>query len=1058
MKSLTLAGAVFLVAGACGAGAAAQTITIPMPSPAKADGFRMGQAQSPDGTTITLDSRSLRLDGKPWIPVMGEFHFSRYPEDEWREELLKMKAGGIDIVATYVFWIHHEEIEGQFDWSGRRRLRAFVETVGDVGLKTVVRCGPWCHGEVRNGGLPDWILQKGWRTRSDDANYLEKVRVLYGQIAEQVRGLLWKDGGPVIGIQLENEYNGPAQHLLTLKRIAREAGLDVPLYTRTGWPELRTPMPFGEIAPLYGAYAEGFWDRELTPMPGNYWTGFRFSLLRTDSAIATDQLGRRQARDAADVAEYPYLTCEMGGGMMNSYHRRILIYPPDVEATMLVKLGSGSTLPGYYMYHGGVNPEGKLTTLMESQATAFWNDMPVKNYDFQAPLGQYGQIRPHYHSLRRLHLFLHDFGTSLAQMPATMPDRQPRGRDDVATLRWAVRSDGVGGLVFVNNYERLRPMPSKAAVQFALELPSGPLTFPDEPVTIPADRCLFWPFNFDLGHGVRLHWATAQPVCAVDEADVRTVFFAETKGVPARFAFAPSESAVTVRTAEPGRSAALSLPAADGGTVQIVLLSEADSLALWKGAWQGRERVFLTPAGLVIDGDMLRLTTSNPDDLTVSVYPAPLSMTADGKTLAAVPDGVFARVDLAVPDAAGREIEFESVRTAGPPRTIPLGNIRQAVAAAPEDADFAEAAVWRIKLPAGLGMETDPILRLHYVGDVARVTLDGKLLTDDFYNGKAFDIGLRRHAPDILRGELRVAILPLRKDAPIYMAAEARPDFGGAESVVALHRAEIVPRCQVQLVAQPAERKVRIVLVGDSTVTDGSGWGLGFKQLLNDRAECINAAANGRSSKSFIDEGRWAQALEQKGDYYLIQFGHNDQPGKGPQRETDPNTTYTQYMSRYVDDARAIGARPVLVTSLTRRNFDRAGHGKIDSTLTPYVQAVIRLARNKRVPLIDLHARSIALCEELGPEKTHAFNPIKADGSVDTTHLDAQGSMVFARLVVEDLVRAVPELKRCFRDGSRSEAAKGLDIGRFGARTEGPAATVGLPGGSYPAIFSPDEL
>lgn len=457
LQSTSLAFAASLIFSKSVAFAGMHTATVAAPLPPKADGFRMGESRRPDGATITLDSNSLRLDGKPWTPVMGEFHYSRYPENEWREELLKMKAGGIDIVATYVFWVHHEEIEGEFDWSGHLSLRRFIEAARDVGLKAIVRCGPWCHGEVRNGGLPDWILKKGWKTRSDDTNYLAKVKILYGEIASQLQGLLWKEGGPVVGIQLDNEYSGPAEHLLSLKRIAREAGLDVPLYTRTGWPALRTPMPFGEIIPLYGVYAEGFWDREITPMPGRYWSGFHFSLLRTDSNIANELLGQRDARDSADVARYPYLTCEIGCGMMNSYHRRILVNPADVESTTLIKIDSGSTSPGYYMYHGGVNPDGKLTTLMESQATEYWNDMPVKNYDFQAPLAEYGQIRPQYHLLRRLHLFLHDWGAALAGMPPTMPDKRPTGRDDVTTLRWCARSDGQSGFVFVNNYERVSP-------------------------------------------------------------------------------------------------------------------------------------------------------------------------------------------------------------------------------------------------------------------------------------------------------------------------------------------------------------------------------------------------------------------------------------------------------------------------------------------------------------------------------------------------------------------------------------------------------------------------
>jgi len=167
-------------------------------------------------------------------------------------------------------------------------------------------------------------------------------------------------------------------------------------------------MPFGEMVPLYGVYAEGFWIGHSRPCRRVIGKGSSFpSSART--MPLSGSAGEGGTLDTVDADHYPYLTCEIGGGMMNSYHRRILVDPKDVEATTLIKLGSGSTLLGYYMYHGGVNPEGKLTTLMESQDTGYWNDMPVKNYDFQAPLGQYGQIREQYHLLRRLHLFLHEW-------------------------------------------------------------------------------------------------------------------------------------------------------------------------------------------------------------------------------------------------------------------------------------------------------------------------------------------------------------------------------------------------------------------------------------------------------------------------------------------------------------------------------------------------------------------------------------------------------------------------------------------------------------------------
>ncbi len=786
-----------LLALAFASRAAPLTITITAPVAPPAGAMHLGTDRSPDGSTLTLDSRSLRLDGKPWVPVMGEFHFARYPADEWREELLKMKAGGIDIVSTYVFWIHHEEIQGQWDWSGRRDLRRFVQIAGAIGLKVIVRCGPWCHGEVRNGGLPDWTMnRKDWRVRSLDPGFLAQVRLLYGQIAVQLRGLLWKDGGPVIGIQLDNEYGGPAAYLLALKKIAVAAGLDVPLYTRTGWPALSTPMPFGQIVPLYGAYAEGFWDRELTSMPGRYWTAFRFSLSRNDADAATEQYGRRVA--PTGEPQYPYLTCEIGGGMMSSYHRRILIQPDDVESTVLVKLGSGSVLPGYYMYHGGTNPEGRLTTLMEAQDTpgTNWNDMPVKNYDFQAPLGQFGQIRPQYALLRRLHLFLHDFGTALAGMPATLPDRLPQGRDDTSTLRWAVRCDGTAGFVFVNNYQRSENMPAKAGVRFRIDLPGGPLTFPAEPVTIPANSLFLWPFNLDLGHGVRLTYATAQPECAVDDGSVRTVFFAATPGVPAYFQLA-GESAV--RSVTPGRTPAIVRQGTDGGTVRVVVLDSADSLALWKGVWCGRERVFLTHAGLIVDRGTLRLTSADRSDLSVGVFPAPVGYSGGSA------DGVFTRYTPTPPPALHPTVKCVRVRRAGPLRTIRLGRASQPVAAEPTDADFKQAAVWRIELPPHLDLASHPLLRLRYIGDVARITLDGRLLDDDFYNGNPVDFGLWRHQPQLSKGELELEILPLQRAAvegpekKIFMATSAIPDFDGAAAIAQLVGAVIIPHYSVEL-------------------------------------------------------------------------------------------------------------------------------------------------------------------------------------------------------------------------------------------------------------------
>jgi lysophospholipase L1-like esterase len=212
---------------------------------------------------------------------------------------------------------------------------------------------------------------------------------------------------------------------------------------------------------------------------------------------------------------------------------------------------------------------------------------------------------------------------------------------------------------------------------------------------------------------------------------------------------------------------------------------------------------------------------------------------------------------------------------------------------------------------------------------------------------------------------------------------------------------------------QSSAAQIRIVLVGDSTVTDDAGWGLGFRQYVTDGIEVVNEAAGGRSSKSYINEGRWTEALAKKGDYYLIQFGHNDEPGKGPERETDPKTTYRQNMARYVDETRAIGATPILVTSLVRRLYN--DDGTIRTTQTPYVEAVRAVAGDKRVPLVDLHAISSADAEHAGEPAWAELSPRDEKGQVDRTHLNAKGSVVVAAFIVEELRKAVPGLSPYLR-------------------------------------------
>jgi len=120
----------------------------------------MGTSANARGETMSVNNRYLMINGKPQIPVMGELQYSRMDKSRWADEILKMKACGVNVIATYSFWNHHEEIEGQFDWSGNKNLRSFIKLCGQLGVYAYPRIGPWSHGEARNGGTPRLDFKK----------------------------------------------------------------------------------------------------------------------------------------------------------------------------------------------------------------------------------------------------------------------------------------------------------------------------------------------------------------------------------------------------------------------------------------------------------------------------------------------------------------------------------------------------------------------------------------------------------------------------------------------------------------------------------------------------------------------------------------------------------------------------------------------------------------------------------------------------------------------------------------------------------------------------------
>lgn len=768
-------------------------LTHAVPPPA-ASPYGPGTVKDPQGRALTLDSRSFFLDGKPWVPVAGEFHYARYPRAEWREELLKMKAGGINTVSTYVFWIHQEEVQGQFDWSGQRSLRGFLTLCRDLGLKAFVRMGPWVHGEARSGGFPDWVQNSGTNLRSTDPRFLALVEPFYREQAKQMQGLLWKDGGPVIGVQMDNECDR-ADYLLALKKMAQVDGVDVPFYSITGW---QGGLPNSDLIPLFGGYSDGFWNgsREV----------FRREYLFTD-VRATDDLGAelttKNPVNSRLIAQFPYACVEIGGGMASGYDRRIKVVPASVGALALAKLGSGNNMPGYYMYQGGTNPDGRLSTLNEDHP----NRLPIKNYDFQAPLGAAGQIREQYHLLRQQNLFLQDFGAALARMPAYFPDQNPKSLRDFETLRWSVRSDGKSGFLFFDNQQPYEPLPEHKDVQFEVKTTFGSLLLPRQPLTIPSGSYGFFPLNLNCS-GVLLEYATAQPLFHIaTQGGGGVYFFTALDGISPELALRPGTNRITAATGsrenlagtvrvyrlKPGTTPAIRIVKSSGAVVSFVVLTPEQGRHLWRLPLAGRDSAILSNAALVLEASGLRLKADTASDLSVSVFPPVATAKSGTAKLAGSADGVFTHFAARAPHPFARiTVAVSPLRPAGPKAASLNGT---------DEKTWDDAAVYKMDIPAAAAGR-HLILNIGYIGDAARLYVGDKLFDDNFYNGDVFPLALWRIPPGDW-SRIRLKVLPYSDGLMERLPDPAKEKVNAAKAASTLDEVTVTPieSYQVQIIS-----------------------------------------------------------------------------------------------------------------------------------------------------------------------------------------------------------------------------------------------------------------
>lgn len=715
---------------------------------------------SPQGHRIGFTDYYMTYDGRPFFGVAAEFHFSRLDSSLWDRQLARLKDAGVNIVSTYVFWNHHEGRKGVWDFTGRRNLRRFVELCARHGLFVIVRMGPFDHGEARNGGIPDWVFSQPCEARSTDPVFLGLVRDLYAHIAAQLTGLYFKDGGPVIAAQLDNEYmhssapweflDGvtedwvPGGHegvayIEALRKIAEQEGVAVPFYTNTGWGG--APVP-DDVLPLWGGYAYRPWlfyaKSGEHPLTDEY--------LYRD--YHSDDVPRGEEFDPSYApSSKPYACCEMGAGMMVSYKYRFVIPMKSVDAQAAIKLASGCNFLGYYMMQGGSNPiqgdvDGAPTWMNENQVCKV-------SYDYQAPFGEFGQIRESARRLRVLHLFASSFADRLVPLPVALPDDQ-KGLDqhDLTSLRWSVRTDGHSGFVFLDNFQDHAHMPAKTDEEIRLTLADGSVA-DFTGIGLASGENAILPFNMDLD-GVGLAAATVQPVTVItpEGAGERTFVFLRPEGMTrAWMRFADG----TVRDIDPAAEQTLFEAHQDGHSVRILVVSraKADRMTVLGGV-AGTALAFVETdapeasqaAAPTIDDDVPAVYT---DRGTLTVR------TDTGRaTVSTYPEDVLPRQEVAF---AGADGDGDS---AGDGLTVTRLH---------EDR-------WIITVPDSLFDDRDldeVLLRLDYRGDIGWLFAGTRLLDDNFCNGDTWEIGLSQYRRQIqdADGRLVLVITPRKEGSTV---------------------------------------------------------------------------------------------------------------------------------------------------------------------------------------------------------------------------------------------------------------------------------------------------
>lgn len=662
---------------------------------------------SPYGVRLSANSRYFLKNDQPWFPLMGEMHYNRIPPQDWESGILKMKSAGLSIVATYVFWNEHETAPGVWDWTHDRDLKKFVALCAKHNMYVWLRIGPWAHGEQLHGGHPDWIAKMP-RRRTNDPAYIAAATRFFMQIGAQVEGLFFQDGGPVIGTQLENEYaSGQAEHITQLKKMAMEAGFRPVFWSVTANTVFDENKM--EVIPLQGSYCYRGWERGGGKPTADFLYG-------DDQWIMGDALGKLYYTPEL----FPRGLCEQGAGSQMMYRNRFVVEPHVEEAHLQNQVGRGMNLVGYYMFHGGTQTPGlKEPGLPES-------------YDFQAPVGEFGIIRPSYMYLKILHHFINDFGTELAAMPQVEPANAIRDVSNTKDLRYIVRVKDNSGFLFLMNTQVRIPMPDKT-VQVNVKLKNETIQFPS--IFLKAQTNLTLPFNIKV-NDILVKYATAQPMAKIENGTTTTLFLVKPEGVDAVIAIdkatlqGKQSQGLEMLNLQPG--AVLHLTGKTGKRLSIITLTRREAENSWRTTINDRQALVITNADMINTGNGLQLQQAGSPAFNFKVYPRGLISFANNKNVTYRKSDLYDDCNV-------------SVKLYKPQVQL---QIKQAIA----------DITMHTSLPAQVN---DVLLTIQYLGGSATITQNQRLLSDNLFNGTPWLFSTKNY---LNKGALQLAVQKWEED------------------------------------------------------------------------------------------------------------------------------------------------------------------------------------------------------------------------------------------------------------------------------------------------------